>query len=462
MKHRRFKLLGMGLPAWLLCAFAVSILTPRMLVWYRVLPFGLALCFWASTGQTFLRALRHRLVWLPTLYVAMGFAYRFLGFSSASWGNYGRFLTMFVAYWAGFYAWNCLKSSERQKVFVIVFWTLVVNLLDQFRLYLLHPGLKAYFAKIEIGRYGSGQMMNLGLTNFICSIMVFALFLLANLLNGRPDNPKWKLVLHGSLVALSAFYFMAYAQSATITLCFLFTAVLFWVCGNEKPSSKGLLLKLIGTGCGLFLFVVFAPSILSWSREALEPVAGSKLLARLQTIQHLSENRLDSNDLFVLSRGSLILMDLDNWLSSLSAFFVGNGYHFTNSFGLMERAELSGAGDHSGYMDILPRYGLLGFVAFVAMSVFLWKYFLDGCDKRCAVKLRIFLLMLIFYNVANKLFHANVIFSIMFLLPFLRQKPGPGSLPSRQIWRGNAVTARPGGKPMPTAPSLLPLTKEKR
>jgi hypothetical protein len=447
----------MGLSAWLLCAFAVSILTPRIDHWHRVVPLACALLFWATTGRAFLKALRHPLVWLPTLYFTVGVVYRFLGFSSASWGNYGLFLMMFVAYWAGLYAWNFIPPPERRRVFVVVFLAFAVNLVDQLRLNWLNPSMHAYFVKSGI--YGE---MNFGGTNFICSIMVFALFLLADLLNGRPNNPAWKLVLHGSLVALASFYFVSHAQSATITLCFAFAAVLFWVCGNLQPGDKRLFLRVLGTGCVLSLLVAITPLVLSWSMDVLAPVAGRKFLARLQTIQHLAENQLDTSDLQALSRGTLMMMDIDNWLSSLSSFFIGLGFHRTASFGVMERAELTGAGNHSGYMDVLPRYGLLGFVALVALTVALWKYFLNGCDRRCAVKLKIFILMLVFYNVANKVFHSNVIFSIMFLLPFLREKPGSGSPPTRRVLQGNAVTARPGGKPVSPAPSLLASTKEKR
>ena len=457
MMPRRFKLLGMGLPAWLLCAFAVSILTPRIDHWHRMVPLACALLFWAATGRAFLKALRHRLVWLPTLYFAVGVAYRFLGFSSASWGNYALFLMMFVAYWAGLYAWNFMPPSERRRVFAVVFLAFAVNLADQFRLNWMNPGMHGKF--VRAGRYGE---LNFGGTNFICSIMVFVLFLLADILNGRPNNPRWKLVLYGSLVALASFYFVAHAQSATITLCFAFAAVLFWVCGNLQPGDKRLFLRVLGAGCVLALLLAITPLVLSWAMDVLAPVAGSKFLARLQTIQHLAENQLDTSDLQVLSRGELMMMDIDNWLSSPSSFFIGMGFHRTASFGVMERAELTGAGNHSGYMDVLPRYGLLGLVAIVALTVSLWKYFLDGCDRRCSVKLKIFMVMLVFYNVANKLFHTNVIFSIMFLLPFLRQKPGPGSPPLRQVLPGNAVTDRPGEKTVPSAPSLLAFKKEER
>ena len=453
----KFKLAGMGLPAWLLCAFAIALLTPRIAFWHRTIQFGCALLFWAASGQAFLKALRYRLVWLPSLYVAVGFVYRLLGFSSASWGNYGRFLTILIAYWAGLYAWIFMHPSERRRVFVVVFLAFAVNLVDQIRLNWLNPGMKGYYARL--GLYGE---LNLGATYFICGMMVFSLFLLADLVNGRPNNPRWKLVLHGSLVALTAFYFLAYAQSATNTLCFAFAGVLFWVCGNLQSGDKRLFLRVLGAACVLSLLVAIAPMVLSWGMEVLAPVAGNKFLARLQTIQHLTENQIDTNDLRILARGRLIVMDVDNWLSSFSSFFMGTGYHFTNSLGMWERAELSGAGDHSGYMDILPRYGLLGFVAIITMTVSLWKYFLNGSDNRCAVKLKIFLVTLIFYNVANKLFHPNVIFTIMFLLPFLRQKPAPGSLQSRPFLRGNAVTARPGEDPGSPATSLLAFAKEKR
>lgn len=451
MMPRRFKLLGMGLPAWLLCAFAVSILTPRIDHWHRVVPLVCALLFWAATGRAFLKALRHPLVWLPTLYVAVGVAYRLFGFSSASWGNYALFLMMFVAYWAGFYAWNFMSPSERRRVFVVVFLAFAVNLFDQFRLNRANPTMHAHF--VRTGIYGE---MNFGGTNFICSIMVFALFLLADLVNGRPNNPRWKLVLYGSLVAMTIFYFVTHAQSATITLCFAFAGVLFWVCGNLQSGDKRLFLRVLGATCVLALLVATAPLVLSWSMDVLAPVAGNKLLARLQTIQHLAENQLDASDLKILTRGELISMDIDNWLSSPSSFFMGMGFHRTVSFGVLERAELTGAGNHSGYMDILPRYGLLGLVAIIAMTVSLWKYFLNGCDNRCAFKLKIFLWTLIFYNVANKLFHTNVIFSIMFLLPFLRQKPG-GSLSPRLVLPENAGPA----KPAPLAASWKAFPKER-
>lgn len=448
---RKRKLAGMGIPAWLLCAFAISMLTPRIAFWHLTVPLGCALLFWAATGKAFLKALRHRLIWLPTLYVAVGFAYRFLGFSSASWGNYARFLIMLVAYWAGYYAWNFMETAQRRKVLVVVFLTFAVNLLDQFRLNLLNPGMQAYF--LRSGIYGE---VNLGKTNFICCVMVFSLFLLGDLVNGRPNNPRWKQVLFGSLVALTVMYFVTYAQSATITLCFLFAGVLFLVVGNAKPGDKGLFLRLLGASLAFSFLVAMAPMILSWGMELLEPIAGNKFLARLQTLQHLAENSLDTSDLKILTRRDLIAIDIDNWLESPGSFLVGKGLHITTDFDVLGRAELTGAGNHSGYVDILPRYGLLGLFAIVAMTVSLWKYFLHGCDKQCFVKLKILLLTLVFYNMANKVFHADVIFSIMFLLPFLRQKPCHGL--SRKVlqwdaasqWRRKGVAT--GGNPPLTVP----------
>lgn len=366
-------------------------------------------------------------------------------------------LSMFVAYWAGLYAWNGMPSSERRRVFQIVFLVFVVNLVDQFRLFRYTPGLKTTFAKT--GMYGQ---LNLGATNFICTAMVFALFFLADVVNGHPNNSKGKLALYVSLVGLILYYFVTFAQSATITFCFFVTALLFLICGNEPPRSRIWAHRLIGYGLVFFVFFFLLPPIFSWAIDVLAPVAGSKILARLQTIQHLVSDQVNTEDMMSLRRGTLISMDFDAWLSSPSSFFMGRGYHYVSALGVLEVAEQTGAGNHSGFVDLLPRYGLFGLVAMIALTVTLWKYFLDGCDQRCAVKLKIFMVMLIFYNVANKLFHTNVIFSIMFLLPFLRQKPGSGSLPPREVWQGKAVTTRPGEKPVPPAPSLLPLSKEKR
>ncbi len=408
-----------SLSTWLLCVFAVSLLTPRIAFWEKSVLLACALLFWLSTGKAFWNALlRHRLVLLPALCVAVGFVYRIIGWSSALWGNYALLLIMFVAYWAGYYAWNFMEAAQRRKVLVVVFLTFAVNLLDQFRLSLLNPEMQVYLA-----RYGAYGKVNFGLTDFICCIMVFSLFLVADFVNGRPDNPGWKRGLYASLVALTVVYFFSCAQSATITLCFLFATVLFLIAGNAQPGDKGLFLRLLAAAFVFSILAAIAPMALSWGVDFLEPIAGDKILTRLQTIQHLTENNLDTSDLTILTRRDLLSLDIDSWLSSPMSFLVGKGYHNTGSLNVMELAKESGAGNHSGYVDILPRYGVLGFAAIVAMTVFLWKYFLAGCDKRCSVKLKIFLLTLVFYNVANKIFHANVVFSIMFLLPFLRQKP---------------------------------------
>lgn len=402
-------------PCWILCAFVVSIFTPFLYFWHRSVPFGLALLFLLSTWKQFFSALRNPLLLLPLLYLTIGLAYRLIGFSSASWGNYGKFVIIFIAYWAAFLLWNGATSKERKFVFIVSFATNCFNIMDQFRLNWTIPNINGVF--LASGVYGQ---INFGQTQFIFSIVVFAAFLIADLINNRPHNPVWKLALYIFVVAVSSVYFIAYGQAATDTLCFIAVTLLFLVCGNKTPDSRQLPVRLIGIALLLLAVVSFSSSILAWLLEGLSSVAGPKILDRLQTMQHVSTGATTAEDWTILSRLQLLSMDIESWASSLLSFFFGHGFHFDNTLGVLDRAELTGAGNHSGFIDTLPRYGLFGFVALMIMTVNLWKYFLRGCKAECVLKINVFLCMLAIYNIFNRLLAVNVIFSIMFFIPFLK------------------------------------------
>jgi hypothetical protein len=285
-------------------------------------------------------------------YVFLTLGYKYLGISSAELGYYfSEFKFLFVML-----VMACLgpflSRKHRLWLCVLAIGVLVVNMVDNIRLWKMLGSRYVLFFQRE------GGTSNVADTPFATAVMLGmgALFLLA--LYARRRYLKW---MAWSLVPFFA-YFLIFVVQRGITF-FLGLAMLSFLALPASvfrvDTTKNLALWSFSIFALLVLFVGGgAEVILSGLASLLEdsPRIHSRITHMLMLFQ---TNSLEETGGSLAGRIELIKMSIDTFLQSPGSILFGIGNHRTSDlFG-------PSIGNHSLFFDTFARYGLLGGCLFV-------------------------------------------------------------------------------------------------
>ena len=285
-------------------------------------------------------------------YVFLTLSYKFLGISTVELGYFFagyKFLFVMLAMAA---VAPALSPKQRVWLCVLAAGGLVVNMVDNVRLWMLLGRRYILFFQ------GEGRTSNVADTSFATAVMLEmgAVFLLA--LHARR---RWLKRISWALVLFSAYFLVAVLQRG-ITF-FLGMALLLLlglpdsVFRLERPRA------LLGP---LFLLLVLAVLLFGGGAEVVLSGLGSllenqpRIYSRINhLLLFLQTNSLSLTGGSLAGRINLTLSSIDTFLQSGTSILVGVGFHHRAS-----AFELS-AGNHSLFFDTLARYGLLGGCIFI-------------------------------------------------------------------------------------------------
>jgi len=180
-------------------------------------------------------------------------------------------------------------------------------------------------------------------------------------------NSKTKIVKFISLAfaVLAAVYICWFCFKASVVVYF-FLSMIMLVYAKFAKNKTAFYIVLLLT---VFLYYVFSTF---FSEEIVNIIISNspdkRLTARFVTL--IDAEASEANVGTVTGRTNLILLSINTWLDNIVNFVLGIGDHRAQF-----DASSTGIGQHSEFLDLLAKYGLLGFISLFFFLKNTIKYF---------------------------------------------------------------------------------------
>ena len=408
----------------MICIYSALIFTPYVTSYYMNIPFFVALLILFMTILDLLKVLNHKLIFASFALLFIELIYRIIGLSDASIGNYGLRIMTFISLWIGYFSWNNLSFNECKCIVNVSLLTLVINTIDNIRLYRLYPNIIPTLRGTEYF-YNQWGKVNIGDTGFKYQVFFMSLFLLLYIWKDekfRHHHAALKLLYFVAWVILTLFT-IVYCASGTIILSLIIGTILIVALGANNPKKTIIRLALLVMLFGILF--VFSYQILSLAALMAEQISGSKVARRIVAISNLLNNSMNAEDIMIFERVDFLLLDLNSWLRNPLTFIFGVGYH-TRVFALNvnEAATLNGDGNHSGIFDLVARYGLLAVGVLLPIINGIKRYLCVGYLHKQHVYVSIIFGLLVFNCIFNNLITLGMAFIVFMCYPYFTNNIG--------------------------------------
>lgn len=244
-----------------------------------------------------------------------------------------------------------------------------------------------------------GIMMNLADTQFVavCMFVIGVAFMLFMNTTGF-----WKRMFYLSVGVVSGFFILFVTLRATVVLLLgvMTLGMIMAFFEPHKINVRPYYFKM-----SLLLIIVssfIAVPLLIWILQNTESV---RLAERLEDVISFSNGKGDINSLSegsMAQRFALAQTSLNTFFSSPLNMLIGIGDH-TVSFGM--DLHKSGIGNHSEFIDILARYGIIGAFVFIGILKSYYKSLKSLSSDRSIIKyVNIIFFVFIIYGFLNLVF----------------------------------------------------------
>ncbi len=278
--------------------------------------------------------------------------YKILGVSSASFSK----VLYHIMYLILFYIFICLgkeNHTNRQILSIAGSIIILVNILDNIRLNIIYPN-----ASELINFYWGTEFlkMNVGDTIFVSMVSMFSIVALHNFLINKN---AFFLKLYWLLCYVSSVILVLITSRALALIVSLFGSVIvFLLYINKKSLNKSLKQSLIILILTIFITIFISVVLLTIISTVIKSDRLVSRLNELLSFVPLNGESQTSNVSSGASRISLYLLSIKTWCSDIMTFAFGIGELPSN----VEIMNENGVGAHSAVLDLLPQYGLLGFI----------------------------------------------------------------------------------------------------
>ena len=399
----------------------ILMFTPIIRQFYIVQAFIISLIFFALSFSYFLDCFgKNRIIQLASIMLLIEIIYKLIGVSTVGFGNYAYRTLRFISVWLAFYIMDYTDKQTQKRMFNVMLLALIVNLIDNIRLWMFDTRASeiAYRYANSVGK------INIGRVDWQYCIGFLFLILLAFMFLKKDEMLKNKYsVLVFIALCLSGYYIIFYAHSTTLVLSVLFAVFLLLIFRKQRTQSQ-IIIRLFAL---LFLFVIlillrnFAIDLLiDWA----EKLGRDKTMLRLNDIKILlSGGNTSIDEIGSMARLEMIGIDIKSWLSNVPSFLFGRGFHFEDYSNVITAAINNYSGNHSALVDILPRYGIIGFGIYISILYSTRKYLMSHCQNNTRSSIMIIWGFLLFSMVFNDPIKHNVIFFALFSILYLFKSP---------------------------------------
>lgn len=389
----------------ILTILVLSVLTITPLLSYKIILMALWGAFFIFENNQFHRIngkLRSVLT-LGVLYVFICVVYKLLDVSSANMG-YCAVLPFFyfVPVLALIIIDKCQNEQQIRFLFHFVSLAAAINIADNIRLYNIY-GVDIVFQNLaglleEEGITG----INLGGAMFVNMTVFYACLMFLAFLK---SNKVLEKIFFLTYVSISAYFIIICSLKASAIVLMLISFVSMYISVKSKKHvvANLMLMAVIGVVVSFFM-----DSIIHF----LIGVIGSQRVASRLIIFTSEADISDSGSL--MSRSELWLVSIKTWLSGVGSFFFGIGDHRWDDF--MTTAD-SGIGNHSDFLDILARYGILGGLVFYSSIKVYYDYLKKRCGTNFKYEILSFFILVLLMGFTKKIIGTQPAVMIFILFP---------------------------------------------
>lgn len=339
-----------------------------------------------------------------------------IGFSSTNLNFVISRLPIFLLPAIGYYAVSHYNRKEKTillTAFAIVYF---VNLIYNIFLGFQFPDIFEEQVSTEESIQFS-TLMNIASTGFI---VVGYCLIGALLMAALVVKEKGRMLLYLLLVVPIAYYMLF--QNTRGTAVLLLVVELFGMfIAYFEPKGQG-------NKRGYYLFttimlvimglIVFIP-LLTFLMEHLQSERLSERLNDLVDFKQSGGNLNDVREGSLTERILLAQTSLNSFFSSPISIMIGIGDH-TQSFGgdLIK----SGIGNHSEFIDVLARYGLVGaFVFWKIMKNYHWMLYRLTTQRQVMKYVNVIFVVIILSGILNNIFYPAMLFFIYLIFPVIME-----------------------------------------
>lgn len=325
--------------------------------------------------------------------------YKISGISDDTWANHSNIFMYIFTMLASEYMLLNLPAKRIKKCAIFLVAVLLMNLVYQYYLYFtLGTTLYSTRSLLTEGIVAGG-------TSFVSDMMLIAmLFTVICFL-----KVEKKIKLFSVIVIAASYYYVINIQTrATALIILTMFIVACFAIGFSNQITPSRMIVFIGIVVSL---CVILPIVVNWVATSDNAYFSRKFMAIQNMINGTSiieETNLRESSL--VARLYVAGVSLSTWTSSILHFFFGKGYDAGFYY-------ISGIGKHSEFIDLLPKYGLIGFCLFACAFTEHFRFVASYIKKpRC---FWLPMIAVIVYAILNGIFLPDFGYVANIIIPFV-------------------------------------------
>lgn len=325
--------------------------------------------------------------------------YKILGISDDTWANHSNIFMYIFTMLASEYMLLNLSAKRIKKCAIFLVAVLLLNLVYQYYL---------YFA-LGTTLYSTRSLLTEGIvaggTSFVSDMMLIAMLFTVICFLKVEKKIKFFSVI---VIAASYYYVINIQTRATALIVLTMFIVACFAIGFSNQITPSRMIVFIGIVVSL---CVILPIVVNWVATSDNEYFSRKFMAIQNMINGTSiieETNLRESSL--VARLYVAGISLSTWTSSILHFFFGKGYDAGFYY-------ISGIGKHSEFIDLLPKYGLIGFCLFAYAFIEHFRFVASYIKKpRC---FWLPMIAVIVYSILNGIFLPDFGYVANIIIPFV-------------------------------------------
>lgn len=354
LNNRQFVAIG-TIPVFILTILIVITNTP---IFARNIPnsiyYGLVLGFLLSCKDLF-RGISKEKVFLITLllgYFCLQLIYKLLSISTATWAHYSTSFKFFFFLFVMILIVPYLSPKQKKVIISVTALSMIITMGDNLRLYSQY-GATRFVHLFQQQRFSTNSVN----TTFVGAILFLNAILFIDFFYVKANYKKVVLIIFSFF---NLFFMLIIAQRMMILVLILLMYPLLIIYRKEFTRKRTIFVFLL---CIILLGIVFQyRSVINFLDSIIS--SGRMSLRFSQIDLFLSTGDIAEAGGTLNGRTQLMLRSLETWFSSFSNFMIGAGDH---------RGSYNIIGNHSEIFDECARYGLVGLLISIPLTIFYLK-----------------------------------------------------------------------------------------
>lgn len=324
-----------------------------------------------------------------------------MGISDAAWGNSMYEYSFFITFLLLLQINESVTESKKKLLFWIVALIMIFNIIDNIVLSILFPQLNDYRNTIDEATLES---LNAGDSTFYTMSVFFSAICFFLCLNTDNTLIKW----FSLLCTLSgSVYVFGYCNKGSSIVFLALMLITIYVAKKVNPK-RNIIVPLAGV-CLFFYLVIFL-----FKEDVIDIIVAlspsERITTRLVTL--IDPKNINADEVTVTGRTNLYFLSIETWLSNPIYFLVGIGDARDGT-----DAVSTGVGNHADFLDVLPRFGIIGAFLFFGAIYKMVRYVKALFDYRYKSQISILIVFFILSGLSKSVIVPEVACTLFLLLP---------------------------------------------